>query len=90
MDLRLISLLKELITCLDNKNEPVLRIYELEIKELLTMSHIVDRAPKISNIVHVPNWVVVLFVPLNQVPLYINLPSDLYKALVAWRLKRGR
>jgi hypothetical protein len=90
MDLRLISLLKELITCLDNKNESVLFIYEDEIKGLLSMSHIVDRAPKISNIIHVPNWIVVLFVPFNQVPLYINLPSDLYKSLVSWRLQRGK
>lgn len=90
MDLRLISFLKELITCLNDKKDIILQIYEIEIGDLLTTSHIVNRTPNISNITHVPNWIVVLFVPFNKLPLYINLQSDLYRSLVAWRLKRGR
>jgi hypothetical protein len=80
-----------LITNLKEKKYSLLRIHEKEIKRLLDLSeHQISFEPTVSNAIHVPSWIVVLFIPFDKVPLYINLPSDLYKALVAWRLKRGR
>jgi hypothetical protein len=91
MDLRLVSFLKEIISCLDENNEKTLSIYRSEILRLLDGS--VDHKnlkPNISNITHVPNWIIVLFVPFRNLALYINIQSDLYRRLVNWRFSSGK
>jgi hypothetical protein len=91
IDLRLRPYLTEINNCIQEKNHVLLDLHSKEIKRLLELSqHRVSFEPLISNTIHVPNWIVVLFVPFDRLPLYINLPSDLYRALIAWRLKRGR
>lgn len=91
MDLRLVSFLKEIITCLEEKNEKTLSIYESEILRLLDGSvDLKNLNPNISNITHVPNWIVILFVPFHNLALYINIQSDLYRRLVNWRFNSGR
>ena len=91
MDLRLEPYLVEVSNCLHEKNYALLNLHKIEIKRLLDLSvHQISFEPLISNTIHVPSWVVVLFVPFDKLPLYINIPSDLYRSLVAWRLKRGK
>jgi len=90
MELRLESFIKELHSCLQVNRKSLLNLFNDEIVRLLKDSDTVDMIPRIKNGIHVPNWIVVLFVPFNRVPLYINIPSTKYKAIVSWRLKRGK